>query len=298
MDLSLKSWPRGLQRLAEMPTRERIEHLIAQRWTGVTINFLALVLLAASAAHWTWQWLAPATPPTALPAAAISDGEYNLQTLLSANLFGHAAIVERSLDNIPLSGLNLVLTGVMVTPAGSFALISANGGPEMPFTIDQDIVAGAVLRAVYADRVLIRRAGSTESLMLKETVPALPGGAITMATAAPATADSVTNTGINSYSIAREQVNQQMRKPEFLRQALMVPNAGGGFLVREIQPGSLYEKLGLRAGDVIQSVNGQLANTMGDVMKFYQQLENGQTSDISIDVRRAGKNETLRYHLQ
>ncbi len=87
-----------------------------------------------------------------------------------------------------------------------------------------------------------------------------------------------------------------MQKPDFLSQALMVPNAGGGFLVREIQPGSMYEKLGLRVGDVIQSVNGQAVNTVDDVMRLYQQFES--VANVSVEVRRAGRVETLVYNFQ
>lgn len=156
---------------------------------------------------------------------------------------------------------------------------------------------------MYADRALIRRGGATESLMLKDTGPALPGGSVVLPPAPSARGGSpgspaVQRLGANTYSVNREQMNQQLQKPEFLSQALMVPNAGGGFLVREVQAGSLYEKLGLKVGDVIQSVNGQPVNTVEDVMKLYQQFSTGGASQVSVDIRRAGKNESLQYNLQ
>lgn len=286
---------------------EQIEKLLGRRWVALLINLGALVLLSASLAHWTWRLWQPAVPPVS-PAAtsASSAADFNLDALLATNLFGHAAPHSNGpvvLDNIPLSSLNLVLSGVMVTPAGSFALISADGGPEMPFAVGEDIVAGTSLYAVYADRALIRRGGATESLMLKDTGPALPGGSVVLPPASPARGTSqgspeVQRLGANSYSVNREQINRQLQKPEFLSQALMVPNAGGGFLVREVQAGSLYEKLGLRVGDVIQTVNGQPVNTVDDVMKLYQQFSAVGTSQVSVDIRRAGKNESLQYNLQ
>lgn len=287
---------------------EQIEKLLARRWVTLLINLGVLVLLSASLAHWTWRLWQPAVPPVS-PAVASASGaaDFNLDTLLSINLFGHATPQSNGpvvLENIPPSSLNLVLSGVMVTPAGSFALISADGEPEMPFAVGEDIVAGTSLYAVYADRVLIRRGGATESLMLKDTGPALPGGSVVLPPAAtPARGASpgspeVQQLGANSYSVNREQMNRQLQRPEFLSQALMVPNAGGGFLVREVQAGSLYEKLGLRVGDVIQTVNGQSVNTVDDVMKLYQQFSAAGTSQVSVDIRRAGKNESLQYNLQ
>lgn len=285
---------------------EQIEQWLGRRWVIVTLNIAMLVLLTFSMAQWTWRLITPSTAksqPVAISGDNLSD--YDLTALLSANLFGQAAAVgggRVSLENIPLSSLNLVLSGVLATPNGAIALISADGAPESPYGVGQDIVAGASLYAVYGDRVLIRRNGVTESLMLKEGGPALPTGSIVGATtqraATPSPDAGIQRLDARNYNVDRQQMNQQMQKPEFLSQALMVPNAGGGFLVREIQPGSMYEKLGLRVGDVISSVNGQTVNTMDDVMRLYQQLGSNGAAQINLQVRRAGKNESLQYNLQ
>lgn len=304
MDLSLTPSTRSA---GMAPLLEQAELWLSKRWVPWVINLGVLILLTASLASWTWRlWQPTVTAPARNPTAAVDQApEYNINTLTSANLFGQAApaATQVALENIPLSSLNLALTGVMVTPAGSFALISADGGPELPITVGQEITGGVVLHEVYADRALIRRGGATESLMLKEGGPALPSGSIVTQSrtppprTTPPTAE-VQKLGTNSYSVEREQINKQMQRPEFLSQALMVPNAGGGFLVREIQPGSLYEKLGLRVGDVINSVNGQAVNTVDDVMKIYQQLSGATSaSQITLDVRRAGKNESLQYNI-
>lgn len=286
---------------------EHVERWLAPRWVPIAINLAALVLLSFGLAQATWRLIAPPQAATAdAPGTSVDSGEYNLQTLLSASLFGRATPAARpaqaALEAIPLSSLNLVLTGVLVTPAGSFAVISADGSPELPFGVGDEITAGVTLQAVYADRVLIRRGGATESLLLKDTSQALPSGAIlnpgiAAAPARPPNPDSVVQRrGPRNFTVDRQQLTQQMQTPEFLTQALMVPNAGGGFLVREIQPGSVYEKLGLRVGDVITSVNGQAVNSVEDVMRLYAQF--GTAANVQVDVRRAGRNETLVYNLQ
>jgi general secretion pathway protein C len=275
------------------------ERWVSRRWVPMLINLLALVLLSYGLAQRTWRLV---TPPSAIGAssrlgAQDNPGDYTLQTLLSADLFGQAAAVKPavSLEAIPLSSLSLVLSGVMVTPAGSFALISADGGPETPFRIGQEISANVSLYAVYSDRTLIRRGGAIESLMLKDTAEGLPNGLI-VAPNRIAGPSGVQRNSSNSFTVDRAQLTEQMQTPEFLTQALMVPNAGGGFLVREIQPGSVYEKLGLRVGDVINTVNGQPVNSVEDVMRLYAQFSSA--SNVQIDVRRAGRNESLFYSFQ
>lgn len=284
---------------------ERAEQWLARRWVPALINIAALALLSYSLAQGTWRLLTPAVAedPSPVALAGAPGGAPDLQTLLDANLFGRPAVAPGAepglrLDAIPPSSLNLTLTGVMVTARGSFALISAGGGLQLPFAVGDEVAPGAALYAVYPDRVLIRRGGATESLMLKDSDSGAPGTpAVARARGGAGNANRVIQArSSGNFTVDREQLTEQMQTPEFLTQALMVPNPGGGFLVREIQPGSLYEKLGLRVGDVITTVNGQPVNTVEDVMRLYSQF--GSTSNVQVDIQRGGNNETLVYNLQ
>lgn len=234
------------------------------------------------------------------PSAPIADGAAELRQLLSANLFGQADVAGQALSpaSVPLTSLNLVLTGVMVGGSNNFAFISVNGSNETAYGIGDEILAGAALHSVYPDRAMLRRGGALESLMLKDGPILAEGSVVT----SPQYRNNTPLAGVrgsgNNFTVDRGTLTQQLQKPEFLTQALMVPNAGGGFLVREIQPGSVYEKLGVRAGDVIRSVNGQAINNMDEVMKVYQQLGGAsQAGTVSIEVTRGGRTENLQYNI-
>jgi general secretion pathway protein C len=262
-------------------------------------------LLTYSLAQWSWRLMEPAPVlndqrPVAAP---IADSAAELRQLLSANLFGQLDLTAgqsgQSPATVPLTSLNLLLTGVMMSGANSFAFISINGANETSFGIGEEILAGATLHAVYPDRVLLRRGGALESLVLKDN-SALPEGSIVTA---PQIRNDAPLAGIrgsgSNFTVERNTLTQQMQKPEFLKQALMVPNAGGGFLVREIQPGSVYEKLGMRTGDVIRSVNGQPINNMEEVMKLYQQLGGvNHVGSLAIEITRGGRSESLQYNIE
>ena len=64
----------------------------------------------------------------------------------------------------------------------------------------------------------------------------------------------------------------------------------------EIEAGSLYEKLGLRPGDVIRQANGAPINTAEDAMKLYQQL--ASVNDLQMEVLRGGNPVQLYYQFQ
>lgn len=286
-----------------MPAAEQLlEKIASSPWTPRVINVAALLLLTYSLAQWTWRLVSspePAPAPAIRPTATATQ-ETALRDLLAASLFGNAPVTAGSSSNLPLTALNLVLTGVMASGQNGFALISVDGAVELPYGIGQDVTGGAKLHAVYGDRVVLRRGGTLETLPLKENDAKLAPGSIVSGTPVPPSPGNIVRAqGPNSFAVAREGINRQLQTPEFLSQAQMVPNAGGGFLVRQIQAGSLYERLGLRAGDVIRSVNGQPINNIDEVMRLYQQLGGLDTvGQLSVEVSRAGKPETLNYQLQ
>ncbi|MBI3570195.1 MAG: PDZ domain-containing protein [Gammaproteobacteria bacterium] len=259
-----------------------------------------LLLLAASLAQWTWLLIKPPLPPlmVAPPPPPVPVNTFSLQSLLAAHLFGQVSqeLTGQRLDNLPISSLNLVLTGVIASGTGGYALISVNGQSQEPFALGQTVTGGAVLQAVYSDRVVILRNGALESLLLEGADNSQPPQ--NMATpavnrAAGVSTDIVRETGTNHYMVARDQLAAQMRTPDFLKQATLAPSSGGGFLVRQIQPNSLYEKLGLHAGDVIKSVNGQPINTAEDAIRLYQQMSS--VNSVQMEITRGGRSEALYY---
>ena len=271
-----------------------------RQWLPGVLNGGILLLLAASLAQWTWLMVKPPLPPLVLapPTPSPQQNTFSLQPLLAAHLFGQVSQELRGgrLENLPISSLNLVLTGVIASASGGYALISVNGQAQEPFSVGQAVTGNAVLQAVYPDRVVIQRNGALESLMLEgaEKSPTEQWVPPAAASRPPAvSANAVRETGVNRYMVEREQLAAQMRTPDFLRQATMIPSKGGGFQVQQIQAGSLYEKLGLRAGDVIKVVNGQPVNSAEDAVRLYQQMSS--IDAVQMEITRDGKSEHLYY---
>ncbi|HLQ26198.1 MAG TPA: type II secretion system protein N [Acidiferrobacterales bacterium] len=283
---------------------EGFQQLLRRPWFPIAVNIAASLLLVSGVAKWTWLLFTPSAPQIIpetgqVQAAPVS----NWQPLLIAQLFGVApsALSGANIDRIPISSLNLVLTGVVVAGTEGFALIRVDREPEAPFAVSQEITPGVVLQAVYPDRAIILRAGVTESLLLEGTAAPLPVMVPDNSTSAVGNASStvlpIHKQGLNEYTMPRNFLDDQMRNPQgFLSQALIVPYNNGGFLVREIRPGSVFEKLGLRVGDVIRGANGQVLNSMEDVMKAYQQST--VNNYILLEVLRNGRQENLLYTLQ
>ncbi len=277
------------------------QQLLHKTWFIRVINGAVLLLLTAAMAQWTWTLVSPTQTGTEMPISGspiAASASYNLDQLLAAELFGPADMTPaQSLEEIPISSLNLVLTGIVAANRDSLALISVDGKEQMPFAIGEEILNGAVLDAIYPDRAIIVRHGVRESLMLRESAPALPTSAFLPASRNIARTP-VKHLGGNNYQLSRDTITRQLQNPKFLSQALIVPAAGGGFVVRNIQPGSLYEQIGLKKGDVIKKVNGKTINTMNDVMNLYRQVGDiNNQSNITVEISRNGRQQQLQYQL-
>ncbi|HTF15695.1 MAG TPA: type II secretion system protein N [Burkholderiales bacterium] len=261
--------------------------VLAHRAMPALATVAALLLLCWTLAQGTWRVLQPASPAVARAGGAdLTD----LRALGGVQLFGRAVARSAAAEtSVAPSNLNMTLTGVAMRAAGGCALVIVQGQPESAFCSGEELSPGVRLDTVQRDRIVIVRNGAREALIMKDVEGAAAGIAVPL----PPIVQSV---GTDRQLVDRRQLQQQLGRPEFLNQALIVPNADGGFLVRQVQAGSLYEKLGLRPGDVIRNVNGQPLTSMDDVMRLYQQF--GTAQRVLVDVQRQGRNETLYYDMR
>ena len=98
-------------------------------------------------------------------------------------------------------------------------------------------------------------------------------------------------------ALPRESVQAAVANlPDLLSSAVAVPRyrevEGGqrvidGFVVTQVKPSGTAERLGLRSGDIILDVNGQVLDGMPTVMRLFGQLQ--ATPQVAITVLRDGQ---------
>jgi general secretion pathway protein C len=269
-----------------IPSAGTVQALLTHRAVPTAAAVAALLSLSWALAQGTWRIAQPGSPAVTRASAEPLD----LGALGRMQLFGAAASPQAEASLAP-TNLNLTLTGVAARPVGGCALVIVQGQPESAFCAGEELTPGVRLDKVERDRILILRNGTLETVPLKDF-----DKHANLISAPPPPSPIVQPSASGSTVVDRRQLQQQMGKPEILSQALIVPNPGGGFLVRQIQPGSTYEKLGLKPGDVIKNVNGQALTSMDDVMRLYQQF--GSAQRVLVEVQRQGRNETLYYDMR
>ncbi len=124
-------------------------------------RLLAVLVLGAMLAHWTWVFFAPHT-------ASVVPEPLQSSSFQTERLFGSASAsavaVQSALPDIRLVG---VFAG---TPG--FAVLELDGKRQVELTTGHEVVAGARLIEVKIDHVVIERDGVRQQIPLSVKTPA------------------------------------------------------------------------------------------------------------------------------
>lgn len=210
-----------------------------------------------------------------------------LQILMNAHLFGLASAPgERLAAASTQRETTLVLTGTITTanPASGFALIGASAETAHVHSIGDSLASGAVLRAVYRDHVILERTGQLSVLYF----PRSGKGALTAAAIGPHVSPRSAQSDVDSEQAQRQQIEEAVeaeseRTAAFLRQQPFYSDdqLRGIALEPGSDPGMLAQ-LGLKAGDVLEFVDGSPIAQPDRLDWLRQRLQSGQAVELSV----------------
>jgi general secretion pathway protein C len=69
--------------------------------------------------------------------------------------------------------------------------------------------------------------------------------------------------------------------------------AADGFMITNIQQESIFHKIGLQNGDIVQGIDERPLRTAEDMVSFYNQMKTA--SPVSLKLKRQGKQEVFQY---
>lgn len=172
------------------------------------------------------------------------------------------------------------------------------------FKLNDIIAPNIKLLEIHRNRITISRNGKTEEIELGAQETAAQPRTPTPPRPGPPPSSPVSEAAPPSPStfvVDRESVDaatQDMNK--LLTQARLVPNFTGGvadgFRIFSIVPDSLFEKAGLRNGDIIHSINGVELKDPEKAFQIYQLLKDSDR--FVLDLVRAGQNLSLNYEVR
>jgi general secretion pathway protein C len=191
---------------------------------------------------------------------------------------------------------NYKLIGTIEGVSFSGAVLEDTTGQTF-FRIHDKLPDGSRIVKVKRDRVTLQRPeGSTIDILLADD-----DKIVNMQTPGGHTGVGVKRLSDSKYMVdQREMLASTENMSQILTQARALPymeqGKTVGFRISEITPGSIYEKIGLKNGDVIQKVNSQ---EVDDPAKFFQLYQGLRTERfIAIDLIRGGARQTLNYEIR
>ncbi len=221
------------------------------------------------------------------------------RVIAERNLFGTTtkAVTDKQAVAAPQQQDVALLIDLKGTVAGGpqygFAIVEEKGTRKQRLVKAGDLVAGARVVRVNRNAIVLLVNNQERTLRMVE---ANEGPIVPPPPAAPIAAAPGGATVIN-----RSEVDAGLQDMgSLLRQAQIRPffNAGvpEGFLISNIRPGSLYQKMGVLDGDIIQEVNNRPIQTADDVMGLLNTIKGSST--LSMTIKRQGKQQTLNYQFQ
>ncbi|OGQ33799.1 MAG: hypothetical protein A3F16_03855 [Deltaproteobacteria bacterium RIFCSPHIGHO2_12_FULL_43_9] len=282
------------------------------------INLFVITFLAWVIASFVTSYLggrlstiSPALQPSAeIAMRPISRSD--LDQIFKRNIFHPERVIpdedvqitgEIDFESAVPSTIDALLIGTIVLndPRQSVAAISARG--EVSSYRPNDILLGtATIIKIIRKKVYVRNedTGQLEYLEIKDVGPSIGRSAVV---GPPIGIEGVREISDGTFEISkdyRDSLLQPESLTEILREANSTPVREGGIMVGyrifAIKPGSVYDQIGIKNGDIITSVNGISLDSPAKALELFTMLRG--ESNLNIEVRRRGGSKSLSYNIR
>jgi general secretion pathway protein C len=189
-----------------------------------------------------------------------------------------------------LEPLNLALIGIFYNKSGGSSAIIEDKKKMVQdvFQEGQSVFDIATVSSIQPGQVEVKYAGGTEVLVIED----LPTDSAPAAVV-PADAEEVI--------VQEDELNSALDNlPLLLTQARAVPyfkdGQAVGLRLFAIKSGSMFEKIGLKNGDILKNINGNNLGDFSQAMKLFEQLR--EERNLTLELERNRKPQTFFYKIR
>jgi general secretion pathway protein C len=237
-------------------------------------------------------YLAPDVKEQGKPSRALYQAIVDRNIFVTAEAEPEETSVEE-LEELEPTSLKIALLGTVVGgPQDGFAVIEEKGKRKQGLYRVGDSVQGATVKRILRGKVVLSVDEKDEILMMEEE-PASRGEPEYREKPSPEREATVV--------VKRSEVDESLRNVhQLLSQVRIRPHftdgVADGLIVSNIKPNSIFARMGLRNGDIVQGLNGRNIQTPDDVMEMYERLKSG--SRLAVQVMRDGEEKIINYQIR
>jgi len=258
-----------------------------------------------------------AVTPTRQAAAYQKPGAEDYQVITKRNLFGSVdkqpaeeVKVLEDIEALEPTSLKVTLLGTVTgSKRNAFAVIEEKAKRKQGLFKVGDTIQNAVIKKILRGKVILTVGDKDEILTMDEAgLPPPAKGRIASRSATSKSSGprrsttrlpvSRSGAGQRVITVDRSDIDESLTNINtLLSQVRIRPHfkdgKPDGLAVSRIKDGSLFSKLGLREGDVVQAVNDKSIRSPDDFLALYKKLRAG--SEVAIQIDRNGQKQTINY---
>lgn len=222
----------------------------------------------------------------------------SFQVITERNLFGSLDkeskdVNEEEIEALEPTSLKVALLGTVTgNEQNAFAVIEETDKRKQGLYKIGDSVQNATVKTILREKVVLRVGTKDEILTMEESAASRRE---------KVRGPSKTAEGGNTITVSRKDIQSSLKDiNELMSQVRIRPHfkdgKSDGLSVSRIKGGSIFSKLGLRNGDIVQKINNEPINSPDEVLALYEKLKSG--SRVSLEVTRKGEPKTMDYRFR
>jgi general secretion pathway protein C len=222
----------------------------------------------------------------------------SFQVITERNLFGSLDkaskdVNEEEIEALEPTSLKVALLGTVTgNEQNAFAVIEETDKRKQGLYKIGDSVQNATVKTILREKVVLRVGTKDEILTMEESAASRRD---------KERVPSKTAERGNTITVSRKDIQSSLKDiNELMSQVRIRPHfkdgQSDGLSVSRIKGGSIFSKLGLRNGDIVQKINDEPINSPDEVLALYEKLKSG--SRVSLEVTRKGEPKTMNYRFR
>jgi general secretion pathway protein C len=245
--------------------------------------------------------------------------ESHYRLILDRNLFKTKAVAapapkkaDIDLESLAQTQLKLKLWGTVAPPEEApqdesaeiraYAVIEDTTLRQQNLYRKGDSIQNATVKAILREKVILTVGGKDEILEMEKLVGA-KGGPVRRAVSNRSVSGGPASgaTRAQRITLKRSLIEDAIQDiTKLMTQVKITPHmedgAPSGLALSNIQPNSIFRRMGLRNGDVLKGVDGQEIQSVDDALRLYDNLKTADT--VMVDLKRRGREKSIEYRVR